>query len=293
MCYYGCGQEASYQFKNGKWCCSKFLTQCPIIRKKNSETSKGSPSGMLGKHLSDEHKKKISSKMKGRFISNSTRKKISKFQKGKFVSDETKDKISKSRIGKYKGDENPNWKGGYFSIGIPTYNHFKNKLVEEMRRNEKDKNILEVRCSYNKCKKWFVPRLGDVYHRVETLNSNKGMGENRLYCSDECKKLCSIFGINYDPFESKDSFYSHTEYQIFRQEVLNRQKDEYGYNFCEYCELKENLHVHHEKPKKTNQMMALDPDNGIILCEECHFKIGHRPETECSTTELLKCRGEL
>jgi len=31
LCDYGCGQEAKYQFKNGKWCCSvesqKFLNQ--------------------------------------------------------------------------------------------------------------------------------------------------------------------------------------------------------------------------------------------------------------------------
>jgi len=32
-----CGQDASYQFKNGKWCCSKYYQSCPINRKKNSE----------------------------------------------------------------------------------------------------------------------------------------------------------------------------------------------------------------------------------------------------------------
>ena len=29
ICEYGCGQIATHQFKNGKWCCSKSWQQCP------------------------------------------------------------------------------------------------------------------------------------------------------------------------------------------------------------------------------------------------------------------------
>jgi len=36
ICDYGCGNEAKYQLKNKKWCCSKSFTQCPEIRYKNS-----------------------------------------------------------------------------------------------------------------------------------------------------------------------------------------------------------------------------------------------------------------
>jgi hypothetical protein len=28
LCDYGCGQEARYQFKNGKWCCSSHANKC-------------------------------------------------------------------------------------------------------------------------------------------------------------------------------------------------------------------------------------------------------------------------
>lgn len=38
LCEYGCGQEARYQFKNGKWCCSKSKNSCLVLRKKNSES---------------------------------------------------------------------------------------------------------------------------------------------------------------------------------------------------------------------------------------------------------------
>lgn len=40
-CDYGCGQEAKYQMKNGKWCCSKFVSSCRVIRNKNSLVKKG------------------------------------------------------------------------------------------------------------------------------------------------------------------------------------------------------------------------------------------------------------
>jgi very-short-patch-repair endonuclease len=36
FCDYGCGQEAKYQFKNGKWCCNKFYQSCSFIRKRTS-----------------------------------------------------------------------------------------------------------------------------------------------------------------------------------------------------------------------------------------------------------------
>ncbi len=32
ICDHGCGQEARYEFKNGKWCCSKSYASCPARR---------------------------------------------------------------------------------------------------------------------------------------------------------------------------------------------------------------------------------------------------------------------
>lgn len=40
LCDYGCDQEALFQLKNGKWCCSRSQNSCSIIRKKNSEALK-------------------------------------------------------------------------------------------------------------------------------------------------------------------------------------------------------------------------------------------------------------
>lgn len=39
-CEYGCEKEAKYQFKNGRWCCSKFSSSCPHQRLLNSKRKK-------------------------------------------------------------------------------------------------------------------------------------------------------------------------------------------------------------------------------------------------------------
>ena len=39
ICCY-CGQEAHFQFKNGKWCCHETMNLCPQIKKIRSEASK-------------------------------------------------------------------------------------------------------------------------------------------------------------------------------------------------------------------------------------------------------------
>jgi hypothetical protein len=41
-CQYGCGKEAKFQLKNGKWCCEARSQKCSEVRRKNSESSKSS-----------------------------------------------------------------------------------------------------------------------------------------------------------------------------------------------------------------------------------------------------------
>ena len=36
-CSFGCGQNALYQLKNGKWCCSSSCNSCPEMRRKNGQ----------------------------------------------------------------------------------------------------------------------------------------------------------------------------------------------------------------------------------------------------------------
>jgi len=68
LCDYSCGQEAKYQFKNGKWCCEKFYQKCSSLRKINSKRNKGRKKLYLlgdnnpSKRL--EVRKKLSKKLK-------------------------------------------------------------------------------------------------------------------------------------------------------------------------------------------------------------------------------------
>lgn len=63
---YGCGQEAKYQLKNGKWCCFKSQNSCPMIRKKLAiaQSKVTVPRGMSGKRHTEEARKAISKAQK-------------------------------------------------------------------------------------------------------------------------------------------------------------------------------------------------------------------------------------
>jgi len=82
LCDYGCEQEAKFQLKNGKWCCSKCQNSCIGVKKKFS----------LGQ--------------KGRKQTEETKLKLSTINKGKQVSEKTREKISQSRK-KYVGENHP------------------------------------------------------------------------------------------------------------------------------------------------------------------------------------------
>ena len=75
---------------------------------KNHVDFSGEKHPMYGKHISDEHKKKISEANKGRTLSDKHRKRLSEVNKGKTLSDETKRKLSEANKGKC-GENSPKY----------------------------------------------------------------------------------------------------------------------------------------------------------------------------------------
>ncbi len=92
FCDYGCGQEATHQFKNGKWCCNYTTNKCPVIKNKNSKTK----IGILNPAKRPEVKIKLSDAAKKRL----------------YMFGETNPaKRPEVRL-MLSGDNNPNWRGG-------------------------------------------------------------------------------------------------------------------------------------------------------------------------------------
>lgn len=77
LCEYGCNKEANYVLKNGKHCCSKFSSQCSVVRTKNSHALKGRATAGLGHKFSNEDRRKsyelqLEKAIKNGFVEEST-----------------------------------------------------------------------------------------------------------------------------------------------------------------------------------------------------------------------------
>ena len=120
-CEYGCEQEAKYQFKNGKWCCSKNFRSCNFKKEELSlkltgrtvwnknfkncfsietiEKMKNSKIGKKRKSFSYEWRKNIGLKSKHKQTKD-TIEKIRNSNLGKKRTEEQKNNMSNSKKGK-------------------------------------------------------------------------------------------------------------------------------------------------------------------------------------------------
>lgn len=158
--------------------------------------------------------------------------------------------------------------------------------VEEIMDDPDGYGIL-VRCKHSECRKWFKPTKNALWSRIGVIE-NPGIWsigtENNFYCSDKCKDNCILYNLHsgsvlynnvYREKVISDNIPTGYELSIWSDEVLKQQRNEYGYNFCTKCQGTENLASHHIDPKKIEPFYALDPDNGIVFCRDCHVGSGH------------------
>ena len=255
----------------------------PEFCKNLSDKMKGENHPMYGKHHTPESKAKTSKSLKGENHPNF----------GKLLPPVTCKKMSISRTGKSLTLEHCKNMSESCKFTVKEYleKYPWLELYEEMRDvkiHEMGKSGVQFKCK--KCKQWFTPTVSEVSNRIRSIQS--GTEGSFLYCSSDCKKGCELFNINTRHFLSilnrptTEPIQNTSDYQTFRKEVLHRQliQENIQTNHCEMCNSESNLHVHHEHPVKTHPHLALDPDNGIILCHICHNKIGH--SGECSTASL-------
>jgi hypothetical protein len=287
LCSYGCGKEAIYQFKNGKWCCSKNISGCRAINKKQKE-------GNVGKIFSIERKRNISNSLKGRKLTDEHKKKVSEGNKGKIISETTRKKISVANTGKKRSKQ--------FKLNVGeqkriTINQIKKRYpffskLEEMRYNpdKPGEKEIQVHCKNHNCPNskeqggWFTPTGHQFDGRRRALEDKEGNGGSYFYCCQQCRNECPLFNLNaYREIQKENRIetqYTEYEYQQFRQFVLER--DNYK---CQYCGKKAE-HVHHERPQKLEPFFALDPDLAWSVCKKCHYKYGHGDY--CKTNIIAK-----
>ncbi len=203
------------------------------------------------------------------------------FRYGKKLDKSHIDKIRKSNIGKKRSEETKlkmRYSINDYKIKYPIF-----YKIEEIREQPKTK-IIQVHCKNHKCQNskekggWFTPTKSQLYERIKSIEHPDGNDGSYLYCSNKCKKECPLFNLYSDPNKIIDNNYTQEEYNIWRNEVLERADYK-----CEYCEEKAN-HVHHSRPQKLEPFFSLDPDYGVSCCSKCHYEKGHKDE--CSTGQL-------
>jgi len=222
ICDYGCGQEAKYQRKNGKWCCSKNINICPEARKKLKKPK--------GKNF------KLSLRMKGRDPWNKGKKNVQK----SIFKGQTKDtnlsilKRSTSRelnrINRLKNLSNDVF--NTYNLTFLEKKHKKFLEFEDIRKNPNinEKVEIQVRCKNPSCKfskeknGWFTPKRTQIHERIRQLESKKGNGKGFFYCCKECKQVYSKMNLNLENYFLYEKIvHIETERQI--KKYKNKIKD--------------------------------------------------------------------
>ena len=313
-CDYGCGQNANYIFNNGKYCCSLHWKKC-----KNQKTLQ---------HIKYEFINVLNKIIKSKIVNEY--KKIEKLcdygcgNKGNYL---FKNDIwccekyaAQCPILKAKNKKNNTGKNNHFykkihklkSINLMKIHsthtietikkkHLLFSKIEEIRYNpdKPEEKEIQVHCKNHNCPNskeqggWFTPTKPQIYERIRQIENEDGNGGCYFYCSETCKQQCPLYHFHgTDPFKekSKTLLYAPGELQTWKTQVKKLDN-----STCQICGSKKNIHVHHIIPQKLEPFFALDPVNGICLCEKCHYKYGHKTNTECSTKNLASktCIGDL
>lgn len=277
LCEYGCGLKATHQFQNGKWCCEKYITQCPSMKKKNSSGNKGKFE--KGKHPNYGK----TAWNKGIPRTEEEKKLISKRTKEEVNKPEIIEKMRLNRPS-FKKQKHPRWTGGYYNNNIPMYDTYTIQIsyAEKCRRHPDDRNILQVKCAY--CGRWYTPGVLQVYERIRSLEG-RNYGEQRLYCSEQCKQECPIYHQISYPKDHKPA----TSREI--QPELRQMRFKIDGHTCQKCKKHQNeldvgLHCHHIEGIRWEPIESADIDKVITYCKNCHLKV-HQQE-DCGYHDM-KC----
>lgn len=104
--------------------------------------------------------------------------------------------LERAQLPKPRGPGHFRYKGVY-DKGLTLYKTYAERLSqlgEEVRQDPDNIELLNVKCYYSGCKKWFRPKWTTVVSRIAALEGRTKWGQNSLYCSAACKEKCSLYG---------------------------------------------------------------------------------------------------
>ena len=165
LCDYGCGKPGLYQFKNRKWCCSRYLSKCPAVIKKNKISHKG-------RKFSEEHRRKMSESGKKKIMSIESRTKISNTKKGSIPWNKgLKEKEPRSE--EYKRKMSERTKGIRRSDEFKLQTSIRQKGEKHWCYGKKKSEESKIKCSITMKKKFTEKEFLEKFYNSVTRKPNK------------------------------------------------------------------------------------------------------------------------
>lgn len=291
------------KYKQSEYCCRscvlKGIPKTEEIKKKLSISMKGRPSAFKGKTHTEEQKQKWSRERKGKHSGEKNPRYGDHRTLEELVGKERADEIKKEKSVKWK-ENNPNkrknvkptgYKHGLWKLNLASYDTYSNKLkpIDKCRRNEKNPDILEVKCT--NCDEWFIPTLKEVSYRIREI-IKLGRDNLKFYCSDNCKKSCRMYRKSAKVLINEDKRNAGIYETPLDREVQPELKqlclERDGYT-CIKCGSKKKLICHHIEGIQYNPIESADLDIVITVCENCHREI--HQQKNCGYAEL-RCKKQ-
>jgi len=199
------------------------------------------------------------------------------------ISQSTKSRCSECKVQRLSEQNSSYWKGGVKKRNLPLYETYSKQLRPHQNVylvEQGNLNLLGVGCAY--CSKVFVPTATSVRHFLTNIVNGR-LGLSNLYCSEECKQACPVYGQVIWPKDNKP--YKNTRHDQASWASLVKERDNF---ICQICGKKEDvMYAHHIDPVSRNPVESADIGNGITLCKTCHKQVHRLPG--CSYEEL-KCK---
>lgn len=165
---------------------------------------------------------------------------------------------NKERFKKYRKE---------YLIDLVNYNSygFKIKLFEKIRKDPKNKLLLQVKCS--NCKRWFNPKNIDVQNRIGAVNGKFSQGaENKLYCSKKCKQSCPVYHKQWYLKDFIDPYCEVWTDKQYKESI--KERDNYKCQNEDCWGTSQKLCIHHINYTKTD----CSPINLITICNSCNTR---------------------